>query len=293
MTWLSSSRNRLFIGAFLISLSPVWVRLVDVSPTASGFYRVIFGGGAIAIYLLLTGKRLDLSRRAWQMLVIASVFFALDLWFWHRSILYVGPGLATLLGNFQIFVVMIIGIVFLREIPHFRQVIAVPLALAGLAMIVGIDWRELPENYQLGVIFGLLTAVAYAGYILSLRSARKGSTYRIPSREVAVVSLITAAIMAATIYVEGGTFAIHSIEDVGWLLAYGVLSHCIGWIFITSSLSEVTAVEAGLALLLQPTLSFVWDILFFARPMAPIEIAGAAIALFAIYLGSRPRSKQA
>ena len=47
---------------------------------------------------------------------------------------------------------------------------------------------------------------------------------------------------------------------------------------------------AGLALLLQPTLSFVWDVLFFGRPMQPIEIAGAAIALFAIYLGSRSRS---
>ncbi|MDH3433815.1 MAG: EamA/RhaT family transporter, partial [Gammaproteobacteria bacterium] len=48
----------------------------------------------------------------------------------------------------------------------------------------------------------------------------------------------------------------------------------------------------GLALLLQPTLSFVWDVLFFARPMSLTELAGAAIALFAIYLGSRHTSKQ-
>ena len=50
--------------------------------------------------------------------------------------------------------------------------------------------------------------------------------------------------------------------------------------------------EAGLALLLQPTLSFVWDVLFFARPMSAMELLGAAIALAAIYLGSRPASKQ-
>jgi len=35
-------------------------------------------------------------------------------------------------------------------------------------------------------------------------------------------------------------------------------------------------------------LSFVWDVVFFARPMTAMEIAGAAIALGAIYLGSRP-----
>ena len=77
------------------------------------------------------------------------------------------------------------------------------------------------------------------------------------------------------------------------LVCYGILSHCIGWMFIASSLPHVSTIEAGLSLLLQPTLSFVWDVLFFARPMTATELAGAAIALFAIYLGSRPASKQA
>ena len=51
--------------------------------------------------------------------------------------------------------------------------------------------------------------------------------------------------------------------------------------------------QAGLALLLQPTLSFVWDVLFFARPMSATELLGAGIALLAIYVGSRPASQQA
>jgi len=63
-------------------------------------------------------------------------------------------------------------------------------------------------------------------------------------------------------------------------------------LFIASSLPEVTTVEAGLALLLQPTLSFVWDVAFFDRPMTATELAGAGIVLMAIYLGSRPSSKQ-
>ena len=91
---------------------------------------------------------------------------------------------------------------------------------------------------------------------------------------------------------EGKSFAIPSYADLGWLVAYGVLSHCIGWLFITSALSEVSSVEAGLALLLQPTLSFVWDVLFFGRQMTATELVGACIALFAIYLGFRPGSKQ-
>ncbi len=82
-------------------------------------------------------------------------------------------------------------------------------------------------------------------------------------------------------------------EPDAWLACYGILSHGFGMMFIASSLPHVTTTQAGLALLLQPTLSFTWDVLFFARPMTSVELLGAAIALFAIYLGSRARSEQA
>ncbi|MCJ7590428.1 MAG: DMT family transporter [Woeseiaceae bacterium] len=292
MKLLANPTLRLFIGAALISLSPVWVRLVDVAPSTSGFYRVLIGGTALVIYLLATRRRLHLSKRAWWLLIVAAVFLALDLWFWHRSINYIGPGLSTLLANFQVFFMMIAGIVLLRQTPRPAQIIAVPLALVGLALIVGFDWATLPENYKLGVVLGLLTAMAYAAYLLTLRLIRETSTFRVPTREMAVVSIMCAVILAVSVVAEGESLAIPSYADLGWLIAYGVLSHCLGWLFIASSLSEVSAVETGIALLLQPTLSFVWDVLFFSRPMTAIELAGASIALVAIYLGSRPSSKQ-
>ncbi|MCP4302926.1 MAG: EamA family transporter [Gammaproteobacteria bacterium] len=277
----------------MISLSPVWVKLVSVSPTTSGFYRVLFGSVALAAYLLVKRQGLQLSNRAWLILIGASIFFALDLWFWHRSINYIGPGLATLLANFQVFIMMFAGIIVLRELPRLTQIIAVPLALAGLAMIVGLDWRNLPQDYRLGVVFGLLTAVAYAGYLLSLREARRDSEHSMPIREVAVVSAISALMLGISAMAEGESLTIPNTQDAAWLVAYGILSQGIGVILIASSLRQVSTTEAGLALLLQPTLSFVWDVLFFARPMTAIELAGAAIALGAIYLGARPASKQA
>ena len=286
MTGLQSPRLRLFIGAALISLSPVWVKLVDVSPTTSGFYRVLIGGIALAAYLLLRRQRLQLSRHAWLMIIVAAMFLTLDLWFWHRSIIYVGPGLATLLANFQVFFMMLAGIVLLRQTPRPMQFFAVPMALFGLTLIVGLDWSDLPPDYQLGVVFGLLTAVVYAAYLLSLRHVRQKSPHRLPTRELMVVSLVTAAMLGATAALEGESLAITNMSDVGWLVGYGLLS-------IASSLPQVTTVEAGLALLLQPTLSFGWDVLFFDRPMTTIELIGAAIALAAIYLGSRSTSKQA
>jgi len=288
---LSSPTLRLFIGAALISLSPVWVKLVSVSATTSGFYRVLIGGVALTAYLLISGQRLHLGKRAWRILLLAGVFFALDLWFWHRSINFIGPGLSTLLANFQVFIMTAFGMVVLREAPRPAQIVAIPLALLGLAMIVGFDWAGLDADYQLGIAFGLATAVVYAGYLLSMRSARQASPYRVPSREIAVISIASAVILGISALLEGESLAIPGIGDATWLLAYGILSHSLGMMFIASSLPHVSTTQAGLALLLQPTLSFAWDVLFFARAMTTREVAGALIALFAIYLGSRRGSK--
>ena len=292
MPGFANPRLRLFAGAALISLSPVWVKLVDVSATTSGFYRVFFGGIAIGLYLLLSRKRLQFSSRIWLMLVLAAVFFALDLWFWHRSVILVGPGLSTLLANFQVFILMVVGVLALRQRPSALQIIAVPLALFGLAMIVGFDWQELPPDYRMGVTYGLLTALVYAGYLLTMRFVRKDVASGMPTREIAVVSIAAAIMLGISAFVEGQSLVIPSITDAGWLLAYGVLSHSLGYILIVSSLPQVSTTEAGLALLLQPILSFVWDVLFFARPMTVAELSGALIALVAIYLGSRQSSKQ-
>ena len=278
---------RLFVGAILISLSAVWVKLVSVPPTTSGFYRVSIGSVTLVLLMLVAGRRIRFSTRVWAMLVFAGVFFSLDLFFWHRSIIIVGPGLATLLASFQVFIMMAAGILLLKQAPTRAQLVAVPLALVGLALIVGLDWRSLPGDYRLGVVFGLLTAGAYAGYLLTLRSARLTATDPLPLGELAVVSIVCSVLLGLSAWAEGVSLAVPTISDAGWLLGYGVLSHCMGGLFLASSLPHVSTTEAGLALLLQPTLSLVWDVVFFDRPMLPIELLGASLALVAIYLGSR------
>jgi len=287
---LSNPRVRLFAGAILISFSPVFVRLVEISPTASAFYRVLIGGVALAAFLIATRRRLEFTRAAWLALLLAAVFFALDLWFWHRSIVYIGPGLSTLLANMQVFFMIAAGAVVLAQRPTAVQVLAAALAVAGLAMIVAPQWTDPPPEYRWGVVLGILTAVSYAGYMLSMRSARLRSTQAVPVREIAVMSLITAALLGAAALSEGAALAIPSAGDTAWLLAYGLISHAVGLMFIASSLASVSTTVTGIALLVQPSLSFLWDVLFFARPVTLLEAAGAVLALVAIFFGSTAAS---
>jgi drug/metabolite transporter (DMT)-like permease len=292
MAMLQNPRLRLFAGALMISFSPVFVKLTSVAPTASGFYRMLFGGIVLGIYLALMRWRATFTGKVWFALVMSAIFFALDLWFWHRSILYIGPGLSTLLANFQVFIMMGAGLLLFGQRPNGMQLAAVPLAIFGLALVVGFDWQNLPRDYQVGIVFGLLTAVCYAGYMLSMRQARMKSAHAVPAPEIAVMSLLVTAMLGMSAVAEGVSLAIPTAADATWLLLYGVVSNAIGMLFIASSLTKVTTAEVGLALLLQPTCSFVWDILFFGRSLTITEAAGAVLALAAIYLGSLRTSRK-
>jgi len=282
---------RLLAGATIISFTAVLVRLVDVGPTEAGFYRNLFGGLGLLILALLTGQRLRVGWRLGLVMVAAGVFFALDLFFWHRSILYVGPGLSTILANFQVFGLAILGVAVFRERLTWRLGISIPLALAGLFLLVGPEWAELSPTYKIGVFFGLLTAGVYTGYLLALRHSQSRPDRLAPFPNIALISLTTAAVMGGMLAAEGGSLAIPNAKSWLILLTYGLVCHGLGWALISTALPLLDASRAGLILLFQPTLTFIWDIIFFHRPTPPLTAAGAVLALAAIYLGSTARAK--
>jgi drug/metabolite transporter (DMT)-like permease len=282
---------RLLCGAALISFAPVFVRLTPVSPTDSAFYRTLFGGLMLAAWVI--ARRTPVERRsgfALVALIAAGVLFAADLAVWHRSIWYVGPGLATLLGNFQVFLLAFVGIIFFREKARWELLVAIPMAVVGLGLIVGFEWTSLDEQYRWGIIFGLMTAVFYAAYILALRRARAESPAGSIVADLMIVSLVSAGFLFAGAGLGGDGIILPDARSAWLLAAYALVAQVVGWLLITGSLPHVPASRVGLILLLQPTLAFLWDVLIFSRAFGVQEAAGATLAIVAIGLGSRPRS---
>lgn len=285
-----SAIAQLIVGAVLISFSPVFVKLADVGPTIAGFYRNLFGG--IFLLTIVISKRNPIwaGRKPFLYALIAGVAFAADLWCWHRSIHYVGPGMATILGNFQVFFLAAFGILVLREKFDWRFAISTIAAIAGLLMIVGVDWNALEPAYRLGILLGLCTAITYAVYVLVLKKAQSERIRLSASGNLAVISIISAAIMAVEGVFEGASFRVPDTKSWASLIAYGVICQGLGWIIISRALVKVRASRAGLILLLQPTLAFIWDIVFFSRPTVALDAMGAALALAAIYFGGTRRN---
>jgi len=129
--------HQLVAGAVMISFSAVFVKLANVGPTSSAFYRMCFGGLLLTAIALISGKKLWYGWKTLCLMIICGAFFAVDLILWHRSILFIGPGLATILANFQIFFLAGFGGIVLNEKLTTRYALSVPIGLFGLYLIMG------------------------------------------------------------------------------------------------------------------------------------------------------------
>lgn len=277
---------RLVFGAGLVSFAPVLVRATSVPPTTSAFYRMFLGGLALALIVLVGRARKFPGNRVVLGLTLAGFAFAFDLFFWHRSIHIVGPGLATLLAGFQVFVMALAGLLFFGERLRWQLVLAVPAAFLGITLIIGFDWGGLDQTYRLGVYFGLATALCYSTVLLLMRWTQANAVNRgFPIIEVAIMSLACAAMLLAVALINDESLAIPDVREAGLLIAYATVAQ-VGWVVIVSGLNKVPVALAGLVLLMEPTLAYVWDIVIFSRATTALQALGALLAISAIYLGS-------
>ncbi len=282
----NKSFGMLIAGAFIISFSAVFTKVTTVSSSISAFYRVAFGGIFLLIYSLIKKEKLWVGIPAILYSALAGVFFAFDLFVWHRSIHYIGPGLATVLGNFQVVFIAVISFLVFKEKVNWKFYMSIFLALIGIFLLCGINWNGNTQNYKLGIVLGLVTAVFYTGYILTLNFSSKLKNKFSPSSNIFWVCISSGIVLGIISKFSGESFALISLENLVVLVAYGIFCQCLGWIFISSSLSNIPVSIAGLILLMQPALSMAWDMIFFKRPTSIIDLIGFIISLGAIYLGS-------
>ena len=277
---------RLGAGAMLVSFAPILVRTSESPPTTSAFYRMLLGGVMLMAFLVLSGRPLRVSGRTFGILAIAGIAFAFDLFFWHRSIHLVGPGLATLLSGFQVFILALVGVLVFGERIRWQLVVAIPSALAGVALIIGVDWSSLGEGYRYGVIFGLATAVCYSAYLLTMRLARDRADEGVtPLSEVAWMSFVCAVVLALLASQTGESLVIGSGREALLLVGYALLAQ-LGLAIISSGLNKVPASLVGLLLLLEPIFAYVWELTLLGRLTTWLELCGVSIAIAAVYLGS-------
>ena len=274
-----------FSGAVCISFSGFFVRDAPMDSSAVAFYRLFFGGATLFLIACVQRVRIVPHRQNIGLMLAAAAFFACDIILWHKSILDVGPGIATILSNFQVIFLAVYSVLFLKEKMGWPQKISIPLALVGLVLLVGLHQKVIPGNVVSGVATGVLSALFYTGYILTLRRTQSIPVKLTPVANIAWVSLFCCGCIAVFCVGTGASLVIPDVRTGLILVALGVLCQSLGWFLLSLGLPRLPPFRAGLIMLTQPALAFVWDVIFLGTVTDVVNILGAVLAIGAIGLG--------
>lgn len=293
-TWASPA-VLVLIGSLLIAWSGIFVRLAELPPTTSAFLRCAYAVPLLALltwWWRRTGRATPLTRRQLTWATVAGLSFGADLVLWHISIGAVGAGLATVLGNTQVVLFPLGAWLAWRERPGPRQLFALPVLLVGIVLISGaIGASAYGEAPLLGAVTGLLTGVAYAGFLLAMRAGapQAGGT------PVATLTIATAVagLVAAACGIAIGDFDPRPTWPAhGWMLLLAWGCQVLAWLLISGSLTRVRAARVSILLLVQPVTALLLGVLVLGEAPSGAQWAGAALVLAGVLYGgtvARPR----
>lgn len=280
-------------GALTIAWSSILVEWAGVSPETAAIFRCLYA--LPLLYLLATvedrrfGARDPRSRK---LAAAAGVFFAADLIFWHHAIADVGAGLATVLGNLQVAFVPLVAWLVLSEHPSRRVLATLPIVLLGVVLVSGaVESTAYGDDPARGALFGLLTGIAYAGFILTLRAG--SADLRRPAGplfDATAVAAVAAAIAGAAM---GRADFAPSWPEHGWLVLLALSSQVLGWMLISTSLPRLPAAITSILLTIQPVGSMILGAILLGEDASALQLLGVAAILTGLVAVASSRGRPA
>ena len=274
----------LIVSNLFLAVGPWMVRLADVGPVASGFWRL-----ALAIPILLVLARMSgsgtLRPSGWMAftIVIGGFFFAADLAAWHYGIGLTKLANAALFGNTSSLVFPIYGFIAARMLPPRLQAFAFLLALAGGALLLGSSY-ELSARHLRGDMFAILAGLFYTFYLIVIDRARQ--TLK-PMPVLALATVAGAGPLLIFSFLLG-----EKILPSDWtpLILLSLGSQVIGQGLLVYAVGHLSPLVVGLGLLTQPAVTALIGWLAYDERLGAADAAGAlliCIALVLIRLPSR------
>ncbi len=276
----------LLFGGIAIGFAGILMRLSDVSPVASAFWRMALAAPALWAWAWAVrrqdqaaGKRIDFTK----VLLLAGIYFAGDMGIWHLSLHYTTVSNATLLSNFAPIVIALWMWGFHKVRFARIFIVGMTVALVGAVMLIGPN-AALGGGKLLGDGLGLITAVFYAAYQLSIKDARNQySTARLMAWSTTVTALCLLP------FALGMSGAFWPAQAAGWwpLLGLALIAQVGGQTVIAYAFAHLPASLSSVSLLIQPLTATIAAWIIFSERIGPIQMAGGALLLLGIYLSKR------
>jgi len=286
----ASRHNRLalialLVGGAAIGGSPIFVRLSEVGPMATAFWRVAL---ALMPFFLISRvtKQADetpAGLRDYFFLALPGAFLAVDLATWHLSLTMTSVANATLLANLApVFVTLGSWLIFRTRItPVFLTGLA--LALLGVIVLKG-GPAAIGGGQLAGDATAIVAAIFYACYMLSLGHVRS----RFSTLRIMVWTTLSATIwvLPLALFFESGMVP---VTLFGWTMVLGLafISHVGGQGLVTYALAYLPTAFSSLTLLLQPVVAAILAWILLSEPIGLMQAVGGLIVLAGILVARR------
>ncbi|MEI6484799.1 MAG: DMT family transporter [Sphingomonadales bacterium] len=269
-------------GSACLAFGPWLVRLADVGPLASAFWRqalavpflfaLAFAGSRRSAFAATTPRLLGLA-------VLAGAAFAADLSVWHLGILRTSLANATLLANAATFLFPLYGLLFLGNRLTGPQWWALASAALGVTLLLGRS-AELSPRHLAGDLLCLAAALFYTVYLVAIEKLR-GTLAAMPALALATLASALSLVPLAA----SGVFWPHDWTPV---LALAIGSQVIGQGLIVYAVRHLSPLVVGLCLLVQPSISAFIGAVRFGEVPGMWEITGALLVVAALLIARLP-----
>jgi drug/metabolite transporter (DMT)-like permease len=182
---------------------------------------------------------------------------------YHSAMIFIGIGIATLIGNSQVIIVTLASWKLFGEKPNPAILISLPIVMIGLALISGIaDSDPYGEDPVKGVIFGIMGAFFYSFFLIVFRHANKElapvSSVQFDATAGAALGLLILGLLPLSSAAIEPLVIQPTWPGHGWLMLLAMLCQVAGWLAIAHALPRLPAAHTSFAILLQPVLTLIW-----------------------------------
>lgn len=273
----------LLAGGVFIGLAPIGLRfgLDTLGPQAIAFWRYTFAIPVLFALLIAIERRMP--ARINRYVVLAGIFFALDIALWHWGLTLTTVANATFIVNMGNVCVGFAAWMFLKERPKPVWFLAVLVAIAGAAALSlggGADGK----GDLRGDLLAVGAAFLVAGYMLFSKLARN----RLGAMDVIFwLTVVEAGVAAIMVLVSGERFLPETMAGFAAPAFLALAAQVGGQGLIIAGLGRTPAAVAGIIVLIQPVVAAAISWQLFDEPLTGIQASGAALILLGIWLSQR------
>ena len=244
------------------------------------------GAGLLAGLALLWGQSLRVPRELWPRLVLAAVLnVAAWMVLMGLALLWLPAGEAALIAYTMPIWASLLAWPVLGERPTLLRVIALVMAFAGLAAIMGGNGFAATSAKTPGIIMALCGSISFAaGTVLT-----KKQPLNLPPLSAAAWQIGLGCLPVAVVapFIEQADFA--AISELGWILivASTVVQFCIAYVCWFAALARLSASVAAIGTMVVPVIAVVTSALVLHEPLGPGQIAALFFTLAGVVLATR------